>query len=177
MERGTLILALAAAAIAPFGAKPPAAVIPLTSFPGWPTLFEGRPLQPLPLAEREAGFVRGFPGRVGRFSNGRSEIVVRWVVEPTRRLHPSADCFRGLGYKIVPADSERDALGRRWSVFRAVKGGQTLHVRELIAGADGRSWSDVSSWYWPAVFGRAAGPWWGYTVAQSVDTDAARRRP
>lgn len=175
MGRGALIATLAAAALAPFAAKPPAPAIPAAAFPGWPDSFEGRPLTSLPLAGREAGFVRGFPGRVGRFSDGRREIVARWVVEPTRRLHPSADCFRGLGYRIAPADSERDALGRRWGAFRAVKGAQTLLVRELIAGADGRSWSDVSSWYWPAALGRAAGPWWAWTVAEPEDAGAARR--
>lgn len=176
MGRGALILSLATAAIVPFAATPPAAVVSLASFPGWPTTFEGRPLQALPLAEREAGFIRDFPGRIGRFSDGRREIIVRWVIEPTRRLHPSADCIRGLGYRIAPADSEHDALGRRWSAFLAIKGEQTLHVRELIAGADGRSWSDVSSWYWPAALGRAAGPWWAFTVADSK-TSSARRSP
>lgn len=176
MGRGALILALAAAALAPLAASPPSAPISVESFPGWPTEFEGRPLRPLPLAEREAGFVRGFPGRVGRFSDGTSEIVVRWVVEPTRKLHPSADCFRGLGFTIVPADSRQDSLGRRWSAFLAVKGEQTLLVRELISGSDGRSWSDAPSWYWPAALGRAAGPWWAFTVARPADASEARHR-
>lgn len=165
MGRGALILALAAAAVAPWTATSPPTFESPEAFPGWPESFEGRPLRPLPLADREAGFVRGFPGRVGRFTDGRSELVIRWVVEPSRRLHPSADCFRGLGYAIRPADSERDALGRRWGAFLAVKEKQTLLVRELIVAANGRSWSDVSSWYWPAALGRSSGPWWTYTVA------------
>lgn len=168
MVRSALIISLAAAALAPFAAKPPAAAMHGGSFPGWPSSFEGHPLRPLPLAEREAGFVRDFPGRVGRFSDGRREIVVRWVLEPTRRLHPSTDCFRGLGYAITPADSERDALGRRWGGFRAVKETQTLRVRELIVSPDGGSWSDVSSWYWPAALGRSTGPWWAFTVAEDA---------
>lgn len=168
MVRGALIVSLAAAALAPFAGKPPAASIPAVAFPGWPSSFEGSLLSPLPLAEREAGFVRDFPGRVARFTDGRREIVVRWVVEPTRRLHPGADCFRGLGYAITPAESERDALGRRWGGFRAVKGAQTLRVRELIVSFDGRSWSDVSSWYWPAALGRSKGPWWAFTVAEDA---------
>lgn len=166
MGRGALIIALAAAAFAPFAARRAPAGISMDAFPGWPAEFEGRPMRLLPLAGREAGFVRGFPGRIGRFSDGTNEIVVRWVVEPTRKLHPSADCFRGLGYAIVPADSSRDAAGRRWSAFLAVKGGETLLVRELIEGPDGRSWSDVASWYWPAALGRAPGPWWAFTVAR-----------
>lgn len=176
MGRGALIAALAAAALAPLAAGPAPAPASADSFPGWPAEFEGRSLKPLPLADREEGFVRDFPGRVGRFSDGANEIVVRWVVEPTRKLHPSADCFRGLGFAIVPADSHRDALGRRWGAFLAVKGEQELLVRELIASPDGRSWSDASSWYWPAALGRASGPWLAYTVARPAGTGDARRR-
>lgn len=175
MGRGALIIALVAAALAPFAARRAPAEISADAFPGWPAEFEGRQLRPLPLAGREAGFVRGFPGRVGRFSDGANEIVVRWVVDPSRKLHPSADCFRGLGFTIAPADSRHDFIGRRWGAFLAVKGEQTLHVRELIVGADGRSWSDVSSWYWPAALGRTAGPWWVFTVAQSADVPVRRR--
>ena len=166
MGRGTLIIALAAAALAPFAARHAPSEISAGAFPGWPAEFEGRPLRSLPLAGREAGFVRGFPGHIGRFSDGSNEIVVRWVVEPTRKLHPSADCFRGLGYAIISADSSQDARGRRWSVFRAVKNGETLLVRELIEWPGGRSWSDVASWYWPATLGRAPGPWWAFTVSR-----------
>ena len=36
------------------------------AFPGWPSRWEGRPLRPLPLTEREVAFARGFPGRMGR---------------------------------------------------------------------------------------------------------------
>lgn len=167
MDRGALILALAAAAIAPFRARPVPAPISTASFPGWPASFEGRMLTPLDLADREAGFSRGFPGRIGRFTDGRRELVLRWVVEPTRRLHPSADCFRGLGHAIVPADSTLDPQGRRWSAFRAVKGRRTLLVKELIVDANGRTWSDVPSWYWPAAIGRSRGPWLAYTVAEA----------
>ncbi|MDP3543445.1 MAG: hypothetical protein Q8T11_13330 [Elusimicrobiota bacterium] len=174
MGRGALILALAAATTAPMAGKPPAALISHDAFPGWPSDFEDHPLKPLPLTERESGYVRDFPGRVGRFSDGKREVVVRWVIEPTRRLHPSADCYQGLGYRIVPADSERDSAGRRWSAFHAIKGEQALHVRELIAGADGRTWSDISSWYWPAALGRAVGPWWAFTVAENQDTRAGK---
>lgn len=174
MGRGALILSLAAAAAAPLATHAPAPPASAESFPGWPAEFEGRALRALPLGEREEGFVRGFPGRVGRFSDGASEVVVRWVVEPTRKLHPSADCFRGLGYAIVPTDSRLDARGRRWSAFLAVKGRRTLLVRELIEGSDGRTWSDISSWYWPAALGRAAGPWRAFTVAGPAGEESRR---
>jgi len=38
---------------------------------GWPAALDGRPITALPLTAREARFVSGFPGRVGRFTDGR----------------------------------------------------------------------------------------------------------
>lgn len=170
MGRGALMLALAVAALAPMAATPTPDFETGLPFPGWPESFEGRPLKPLPLADREAGFLRAFPGRAGRFTAGRREVVIRWVVEPSRRLHPSADCFQGLGYGIRPADSERDGQGRRWGAFLAIKEKRTLRVRELVVDAAGASWSDVPSWYWPALLGRSPGPWWVFTVAEEAQS-------
>ena len=87
------------------------------AFPGWPTHYEGRALTELPLTQRELAFVRDFPGRVGRFSDGRREIIIRWVGAPTRRLHPAADCFRGLGYSMTPMPVRQDATGSRDGLF------------------------------------------------------------
>ena len=88
-------------------------------FPGWPTRYEGRELTQLALTQREDAFVRDFPGKVGRFSDGRREIIIRWVGAPTRLLHPAADCFRGSGYSITPMPVRRDAAGAAMSCFRA----------------------------------------------------------
>jgi hypothetical protein len=135
-------------------------------FPGWPGAHEGRVLQELPLGEREAGFARGFPGRTARFWDGRREIVMRWVAEPTRRLHSAADCLRAVGYAIAPLPVRRDAAGRLMGCFRAHGPAGDLSVCELIRDGDGGSWPDVSAWYWHALLGIGRGPWWSIVVAE-----------
>lgn len=141
-------------------------------FPGWPTHFEGRPLTRLPLSEREERFGDDFPGRVARFTDGRREVVVRWVTEPTRKLHPAADCFAGIGYDIRPLPLRVDEAGARWGSFTAARGGERLRVYERIYAEVGGGWEDVSGWYWAAAGGGSAGPWWALTVAESVPADS-----
>jgi hypothetical protein len=136
-------------------------------FPGWPDQYEGRALTQLPLTEREAGFVRGFPGKVGRFTDGGREIIVRWVSAPTRLLHPSADCFRGSGYSVKPIAMRRDATGTPMGCFRTSRGGSDdMIVCEVIRDNRSESWPDASSWYWNALVGASTGPWWSFVVAE-----------
>jgi hypothetical protein len=161
------LLAALAAALAPLLGRPhAAATIAPDTFPGWPTHYEGRALTELPLTRREAGFVRDFPGRVGRFSDGRREIIVRWVGAPTRLLHPSADCFRGSGFAVTPLPVRRDAAGNPMGCFRAVHGDDALAVCELIRDGRGETWPDVSAWYWHALLGATVAPWWSFVVAE-----------
>jgi hypothetical protein len=153
------------AALAPLFAPTPAEQV-ATSFPGWPAQFEGRPLQPLLLSSAEQRFARDFPGRLGRFSDGQREIVLRWVEQPTRRLHPAADCFRGSGYRVTPMPIEV-INGRAWGRFDARRNGEHWQVREVIVDASGRAWTDASSWYWSAMREQAQRGWWSITVAAS----------
>jgi hypothetical protein len=140
------------------------------AFPGWPRELEGHTLRQLALTEREAVFVAGFPGRVGRFRDGRREIIVRWVSKPTRLLHPAADCFKGIGYAITPLPARRSRDGHLMSCFRAVRAREAMTVCELIREAPGErggeSWPDVSAWYWSALLGNSSGPWWSYVIAE-----------
>ena len=137
-----------------------------TTFPGWPSHYEGRPLTAMALTQREDAFVRDFPGRVGRFSDGTREIIVRWVAAPTRRLHSAADCFRASGYTISPMPVRRDAAGVAMGCFRASQRANKMMVCELIRDEQGESWPDVSAWYWNAVFGSGRGPWWSFVIAE-----------
>jgi hypothetical protein len=135
--------------------------------PIWPTSFQGRAIVPLPLSAVEQRFAAQFPGRIGRFSDGRSNIIVRLVDQPTRLLHPAADCFRGIGYRVERAQVRVDNEGQSWSCFKVEKGGQQRMVCERIYDAQGDAWTDVSSWYWAAALGRTQGPWWAVTVARA----------
>ncbi|MDY7232415.1 hypothetical protein [Hyalangium rubrum] len=135
-------------------------------FPGWPSTFEGRALRELPLTEREERFGAGFPGRIGRFTDGQRELIVRWVAVPTRQLHSTEDCFKGLGYAITPATIWRQEDGQPWQRFIATRGETRLVVREAITADAGGRWTDVSAWYWSALFDSSKGPWWAITVAE-----------
>jgi len=131
----------------------------------WPTRFEDRPLTLLPLSPVEQRFAAQFPGQIGRFSDGDRNIIMRVVQQPTRLLHPAADCFRGLGYQIDPPRVAEDGSGVAWSCFVAHKGGRSMRVCERIYDTSGKSWTDVSSWYWSALLGQTPAPWFALTVA------------
>jgi hypothetical protein len=162
-----VLIAATAAVLAPLLARPGnAGAIADRNFPGWPTHYEGRALAELPLTQREVAFVRDFPGRVGRFSDGRREIIIRWVGAPTRRLHPAADCFRGSGYSVAPMPVGKDAAGAAMGCFRASHGTDVLTVCELIRDERGASWPDVSAWYWNSMLGASPAPWWSFVVAE-----------
>ena len=137
-------------------------------FPGWPAELDGRPLGALALTEREAELARDFPGRVGRFTDGTAEVVLRWVRTPTRQLHPAADCLRGAGWAVAPGPVRVDARGRAWGSTCATRGGVALEITERIADAAGQSWPDASSWYWASLLGRTRGPWWAISVARTT---------
>lgn len=134
----------------------------------WPSRFEGRALVRLEPAPEDRLLGRSFPGHVARFSDGRRQIVLRQVNAPTRRLHPASDCFRAVGYSIGPSPMRVAQSGRPASCFTATRGGRTLRVCEQIIGADGRSWPDISSWYWPALAGTAPGPWLATLTVEAV---------
>lgn len=137
-------------------------------FGGWPKQIDSRPLLELGLSEQERLFVQGFPGHVGRFSNGSRELVLRWITRPSRNLHPAQDCLKGVGYRVTPQPLRVDTEGHHWGCVRAERNGQTLRVCERVYDEAGGSWSDVSSWYWAAILGKSAGPWWAVTVAEQA---------
>ena len=170
MRRTTLyIVACLLAALAPWlsiESRPQGDKTFSTVFPGWPTHFEGRALTALPLSERERRFGSDFPGRIARFTDGQREVIIRWVTEPTRKLHPASDCFEGIGYRVQPIPLRVDETGARWGGFTATRGGEKLRVYERIYADGGGSWTDVSAWYWAAAGEKSAGPWWAVTVAE-----------
>ncbi|HET6976523.1 MAG TPA: hypothetical protein VFI24_09395 [Pyrinomonadaceae bacterium] len=163
-------VACAVAALVPFvSAQHQTASGTATSviFPGWPTTFAGKTLTPLPLNEMETSFASDFPGHIARFTDGERELIIRWVTEPTRKLHPSSDCFQGLGYPVTPLAAHRDERGTLWSRFTATKGTERLIVLEQIHADSGQTWTDVSAWYWSALQ-HDHGSWWAITVAEKA---------
>lgn len=43
--------------------------------------------------------------------------------------------------------------------FIARRGGRAFLACEQVRDEEGRSWPDVSSWYWAALLGTSSGPW------------------
>lgn len=159
---------LAACALAPLAQKASAFSHEPPASPEWPHAWEGRALRPLALSTVEMRFASRFPGHIARLTDGEQVLVLREVREPTRMLHPAADCYRGLGYTIAQAGLERDAHARMWRCFVAEREGQRLRVCERIVDARGEAFIDASSWFWAATLGQSTGPWRAITTARAL---------
>lgn len=137
-----------------------------SGFPGWPATYESKKLTQLPLTKREIRFTENFPGKIARFSDGQREIIIRWVSEPTRMLHPASDCFKGIGYNVTPLPVQLNQANIKMGCFSADKGEQSLSVCEYIEDASSRTWSDISSWYWSAIWEEKEQGWMSFVVAE-----------
>lgn len=166
---GLFFISCALASCAPFfPASAKHGVFRSSEFPGWSQAPLGRAVvTSVALGDRDAKFARDFPGQIGAFVDDRGRnLIVRWVAQPTRQLHPASDCLRALGYAVQPGPIWVESDGTRWGSVLAVRAGVRLRVRERICDQQGAAWTDVSAWYWPAVFGRSRGPWWSITVLE-----------
>ncbi len=130
-----------------------------------PTQWQGATLRPLALSDVELRFVKHFPGTLARMTDDRQTLVLRTVTQPTRMLHPAADCYRGLGYHIHNEQLEVQANNARWRCFVAQRNGRSVRVCERIEDANGQGFTDTSSWYWASIAGQSHGPWKAFTVA------------
>ena len=166
---GAFLITLALASAAPLFPRPastgtgPGSAAP---FPGWPTEFEGAALERMAPGREDAWFTRDFPGKVARFAARDRQVVVRWVSSPTRRLHPASHCFTGAGYAVSPAPMARSRDGALMSCFIARRGGEALKVCEQLRDPAGRSWPDVSAWYWHALTSPTGSAWWSFVVVE-----------
>lgn len=131
----------------------------------WPRELDGRALRPLALGAVEQRFADRFPGAIARLTDGERVVILRRVTEPTRMLHPAADCYLGLGYAIRDERLETRADGSLQRCFVATRDGLRLRVCERIVDAAGRVYTDASAWYWSALAGASAGPWTATTIA------------
>jgi hypothetical protein len=134
----------------------------------WQAQWEGKPLRPLALSAVEQRFAARFPGQMARLTDGEQVLVLREVWQPTRMLHPAADCYRGLGYSIRQAQLERDSQQRLWRCFVAERHGLATRVCERIVDAQGQAYTDASSWFWAAQLGQSSGPWQAITTARAL---------
>lgn len=162
-----LVLSFALLALWPMLAKPLASEPRHGHFVEWPQHYAGDPLRPLALSAVEQRFAEQFPGAIARFSAGARVVTLRYVVRPTRKLHPAADCYRGLGYRIeaMVLEQRTDTAGLQ-RCFVASGHGAKLRVCEYIEDANGQTFSDNSAWYWSALAGDSPGPWRAVSTAE-----------
>ncbi|HZX15732.1 MAG TPA: exosortase Q [Pseudomonas sp.] len=162
-----LVLSFALLALWPMLAKPIASEPRHGNFVEWPQQYAGDALRPLALSAVEQRFAEQFPGAIARFSAGARVVTLRHVMRPTRKLHPAADCYRGLGYRIqaMVLEQRTDAAGLQ-RCFIASGHGAKLRVCEYIEDANGKRFSDNSAWYWSALAGNSSGPWLAVSTAE-----------
>lgn len=161
-----LLATMLLAAIAPLLSSPARDVhVSASTLPAWPHEFEGRPLTPVALTAEQRRLLAEFPGAAARFTDGDRDILMRWVSQPTRRLHPAEDCFRGWGFEVAASKIRVDRDGGRWRCFEVSRDGTTRHVCEQIRDREGADYTDVSSWYWDATLQKTSAPWLVVTVA------------
>lgn len=138
------------------------------NFPGWMSEWRGAPLKRLPLSWREEKFAEDFPGQVAQFTDGKMRMLVRYTASPTRKLLSAEECFRSIGFRVQPLLEEVDERGERWARLVVSSAHERWEVRERIASETGEAWTEPSSWYWAAAYGRAKGPWWAITILEPV---------
>jgi hypothetical protein len=135
----------------------------------WPTHWRSQALRPLALSAVEHRFADRFPGSIARFAVADgSQLVLREVTRPTRMLHPAADCWRGIGWRIEATRLRTDADALLWRCFEAVRDGQRVRVCERIVDAQGRAFTDTSAWFWDATLQRSRGPWQAVTRVEPL---------
>jgi len=137
--------------------------------PEWPTEWQGKSLQPASLTELDTRFSDQFPGALARFHADQYRILYRYLEEPSRQLHAGAVCYQAHGYRLQPEPAWKDAKGSLWSTYIVDKKGVRLLVREQIRSlSTGRTWPDVSAWYWGVSMGKDPGPWLAATIAKPI---------
>ena len=163
LERLVFFVALACAAIAPsFAHTAKATPEDSLDFQGFPAQFQG--MRQLELSPDESRFAQDFPGRIAKFEQAGKQYVVRFITQPTRMLHPAADCFRASGFSIKPLTRCIAPQADATACFIAESNDQELLVSESIRDAHGREFNDVSAWYWATQTGATQGPWWSITT-------------
>jgi hypothetical protein len=138
------------------------------------THFRDRPLTQQPLTALEARFAANFPGTIARYRAAEATLIVREVTQPTRQLHSAVDCFRAAGYAVGAPRTHEDGRQTRWNCFEASLDGRRWRVCERIADSAGNQWTDVSSWYWDALWSRrtpGAGSWWATTLVTPIESE------
>ncbi len=135
--------------------------------PDFPTLsfYQGRAVEEIPLSEKEEIFAKNFPGqlKVYRIENGT--LILRRITKASRMLHPSYHCLKAEGFSISNSSLKKTPEGQALLQYQVTRGAERFLVTESIRNLDGsRHWTEVSAWYWHALFHPDSGPWEAETL-------------
>ena len=129
------------------------------------THYQGIPVTRVTLNEAEQTFYRDFPGTIAVYETNRQKLIVRQINRATRKLHPASHCLRAEGFRIGRETVLKDGHGVAWLSYPITRHGEILHVKEHIrCPTSGRSWPEISAWFWHAFLNPGDGPWQAVTV-------------
>ncbi len=141
------------------------------------TAYQGQPVEEVPLSPREEAFARNFPGQLRVYRVGNDTLIVRHVTKATRMLHPSYHCLKAEGFSISNSSLQTDPKGHQSSTYQANLNNEAYLVSEVIRSADGsRHWTDVSAWYWHALFNPNSGPWIAETRLTPISSKSSNKK-
>ena len=136
----------------------------ITAFPEI-THYQGRAVEEIPLSPREESFARNLPGTLKTYRVGQDTLIIRQLTRASRMLHPSYHCLRAEGFKITNSIIVRDLQGRASLQYEARLNDEhflvTEHIRDL---SNTHQWTEVSAWFWHALFHPNSGPWEAETL-------------
>ncbi len=121
------------------------------------------------LSEQERQFQVNFPGKIDKYGDGQTQLILRRVYLPTRQLHPIIDCLRGEGYRLISESISKDSDNIYWNELLVEINGHRFLVNERILDETGSSWVHVSDWYWASLLGQTKGPWLSITKIKAVE--------
>lgn len=133
----------------------------------WPVLSTNGIWQILPLSKIESQFSNEMPGGIAKFTDGEKIYILRYVTRVTRKLHPISDCFKSSGFTIKGSQKIVLKEGKYYSTFNAVRDKESLFVMETFWDLNGKSWSDVSAWYWEN-YSESKGPWYSSVIINKI---------
>lgn len=129
------------------------------------TEYRGQTVEEVPLSPHEDAFAKNFPGQLKVYRVGYDTLIVRRITKASRKLHPSYHCLKAEGYSISDPRLEEDDEGRPYLSYHATRNHQRFRVTEVIRTIDNdRQWTEVSAWYWSALFNPDCGPWEAETL-------------
>ena len=129
------------------------------------TSYQGRAVEEISLSPREDAFAKNFPGHLKIYAIGHDTLIIRHISKASRMLHPSYHCLKAEGFTISHSSVQSDEEGRPFLRYHATRNKEHFLVTERIRDFQSdKQWTEVSAWYWHALFHPNSGPWEAETL-------------